>query len=543
MPKVEQYGLQKIETNITKGARAQSLPASNLGQLGEGVSALGKGVGIMQERIATTEAEEAAVQFERAKNDMFFNPDTGYFKTQGRTAYDSAEDATNSLGELKKQFSEGLTNQHSKRLFDRVAEQHVTRGNASISQHATKGLDAWEVATMKASVENTIENAVVSWNDPDGLREQESIGEQTILDIGAKQGLDGEALNESLETYRSSFASAAISAATANNAAAGEELLDKLDNRLEGPDRLKLQAELVKKQKAEKTKSDATTAINNASSIKRANATRQEALDAAEEIADPELRKSTRQEITRLYNQEAKAEKERKADAWESAQQTVFDDNVSVEAFISVAPEQWDDLTRTQKDKLRAGKKTVTNQAVFNRILAMSPSDQASLDWTKYTNDLSPADLGKVRTTIDGAKSGKHNTFLRSKHQTMQRAAETLFGKKEGKKVDEFYEAMQDAVFAAEESKKAKLTQSELATLVNSTTSKFVLENNFLMFDKTLTARNTPVAELMAMNTVATTLGGSSAVKKQIATIRKGLIEHDIPITAETILRAYNSGL
>tara|TARA_R110000787_G_C13443394_1_gene446752 strand:- start:31442 stop:33091 length:1650 start_codon:yes stop_codon:yes gene_type:complete len=549
MPKVEQYGLAKVETAIASKPRARNAPASSFGlnYAADAASSVGNDLIEMQQRIDTTAAEEAAVLFERDKNKLFFDPDEGYFNTQGRNAYDGAKDVSTALGELQKQHGASLSSEQSKRMFNRVAQQHVTSGNSSIMRHASSGFNAWEVATMKSQVENTIENAVLSWNDAEGLKVQESLGEQAIIDINNKMGLDGDAMRESLETYRSSFASAAITAATAKSAAAGEDLLERLGKRLEGPDKLKIEAAIVTKKKAEKTSVDASTAINLASSLHRDNLSRTEALDAAEAQLSgedqAELRKSTRIEIDRLYRQDSTAEKESKADNYQYAENKILKENISVAAYMQVDSESWNNLTDAQQTKLRAGKKVVTNQAVFNSILAMPPDEQAKLDWTKYTAKLSTTDLSKVRSTIDDAKEGKHNTYLRTKSSVMSGAAERLFGKNDDDKVNEFYAAMQNGVELAEDSKGAKLTPVELETLVNTTTNKFVVEDSTLWFDKNYTAKNTPIADLMAMNTVAATLGGSNKVKGYIADIRSNLIENDIPVTAENILKAYNSGL
>tara|TARA_R110000823_G_scaffold241850_5_gene366430 strand:- start:3714 stop:5396 length:1683 start_codon:yes stop_codon:yes gene_type:complete len=560
MPKVEQYGLPKVETAIASKPRARNAPASSFGlnYAADAASSVGNDLIEMQQRIDTTAAEEAAVLFERDKNKLFFDPDEGYFNTQGRNAYDGAKDVSTALGELQKQHGASLSSEQSKRMFNRVAQQHVTSGNSSIMRHASSGFNAWEVATMKSQVENTIENAVLSWNDAEGLKVQESLGEQAIIDINNKMGLDGDAMRESLETYRSSFASAAITAATAKSAAAGEDLLERLGKRLEGPDKLKIEAAIVTKKKAEKTSVDASTAINLASSLHRDNLSRTEALDAAEAQLSgedqAELRKSTRIEIDRLYRQDSTAEKESKADAWEYAQEVVFSDSVatgglSAAAFQQKAGDIWNLLTYDQQTKLRAGKKTVTNQALLHGLVATSPNKLAELDWTDYVDKLSSSDLGTIKTAITNAKEGKHNTYLTAMSQVMVKAANDLFGESadrntaEAEKVNEFYLAMQTSLKLAEDSKGAKLTPTELQSVITNTTGEIIINKPWYQFDVNHTVKNTPVADVMAMNSVAIKLGRSPKVEKYIVDIRDNLIENDIPVTAENILKAYNSGL
>ncbi|MCP5058046.1 MAG: hypothetical protein GY937_15175, partial [bacterium] len=214
----------------------------------------------IKQRIDTTAAEEALVQFERDKNELFFNPESGYFNTQGRDAYDGAPGTNSVLDDLKKRYSDPL-GVNARVMFDRAADAHLTKSKADIGRHASKGLDAWEVATAQAQIENTIENASLYWNQPDNLRVQSAIGRQSVLDTAQREGVGPKATAERLQTYESSFAKAAVIAATMSSAAEGQDLFDTHSDKLEGPDRVKLENAITVKRDAEKTQADAQQAV------------------------------------------------------------------------------------------------------------------------------------------------------------------------------------------------------------------------------------------------------------------------------------------
>ena len=132
MAKIAQDEGPQARTAVVKGPRAQALPTGP--GLIEGAADLAQGFATMNDRINTTEAEEAVVKFERAKNDLFFNPDSGYFKTEGKAAYDTGGDATEALQNLARGYADGLSNQQSREMFNRVADRHVTRGQADIQR-------------------------------------------------------------------------------------------------------------------------------------------------------------------------------------------------------------------------------------------------------------------------------------------------------------------------------------------------------------------------------------------------------------------------
>ena len=89
MPKIAQYGEAEVTTQIATSPRARVPRGESF--IAQGAADLATGIEAMGVRIDTTEAEEAAVSFEQEKNDLFFNPDSGYFNTRGKNALDGAD--------------------------------------------------------------------------------------------------------------------------------------------------------------------------------------------------------------------------------------------------------------------------------------------------------------------------------------------------------------------------------------------------------------------------------------------------------------------
>ena len=210
-------------------------------------------------------------------------------------------------------------------MFDRAADAHITRGRADITRHASKGLNAWEVATINAQVENTIENASLYWNQPDQLKIQNALGRQAVIDAAEKEGIGPEATNERLQTYDSSFARATVEAATNSSSKEGQEALDEFSKKIEGPDRIKLEKDIAAKQKAEKTQSDAQQAIIKGTAVVDQFDDRESIREEVNKIEDPELRKKTMSEAMRQFNLKKQAEDEARTEAFERAESHVID--------------------------------------------------------------------------------------------------------------------------------------------------------------------------------------------------------------------------
>ena len=88
MPRVANYGGPQVRTTVTQQPLADAGPGDRVFRQNERAiqSAGAAGLAITQaavehqRRVDTTSAEEALVSFERDKNNLFFNPDNGYFK-------------------------------------------------------------------------------------------------------------------------------------------------------------------------------------------------------------------------------------------------------------------------------------------------------------------------------------------------------------------------------------------------------------------------------------------------------------------------------
>ena len=175
MPKVETYGDKRVQTHIHKQAKMQptrmARPVDTGSAISKGLSDFGKGLEIGLDNMSPPEEEDALTGFQRAKNDLFFNKDNGYFNSQGKNAYDGAAGANASLDELQKQYANKLTGA-ARNKFMRASGSVITSGRNSIQQHASNGYQQWDNAVVKDGIDNALENgafyspsAIISLDD------------------------------------------------------------------------------------------------------------------------------------------------------------------------------------------------------------------------------------------------------------------------------------------------------------------------------------------------------------------------------------------
>lgn len=532
MPRVQQYGPSQVQTQVSSGPQARALPqeAFPLAQAAGAVQDIGQVFAGVAERVAITEAEQTALEFEREKNKLFFDPDAGYFNTQGRAAYDAAQGTTEALQQLKDQFGARLSNPTAQRAFDQVASRHLQSAQVDIMRHASGGLKAWETATVKARAENSIENAALYWGDSEKLAVQREVGRAAVMDAAEMEGITGEALNERLQTFESSFAAASIEAAAQRSAEEGARLLEEHGDRLEGPLRAKAEKLIDTRRKAEKTQRDAQLAVIKATNLVDAYEEDRAGLIAeVNGIEDPELRKKTMSEAMYQFNQRKTARSEQRAAAFEQAEELVAQ-GTSPEQIKAQLADQWEILSPSQRKKIEAGEGVVTDYNQLADLLLLPKDKLAAVDPTDHYASLAPRDRTRLITAVKAARgtaSGSEKADAqtgRSRTAQTSSTVELLFGakKKRGgqdrRRVEAFYSLLDDEVAFREEAKGAKLTSQEYTAVLSDLSRRVVIEKNWW-----------PDSEQDITEVPADV----------IPQLTKFLHDSGIPATADNIMRAY----
>lgn len=537
MPKVAQYGTPQVQTQVVRQPRASAAAGSatfqsNI-QAAQGLTSLAQAGADMVQRIDTTSAEEALVGFERDKNNLFFDPESGYFNTQGKNAFDNANAANESLTKLKKQYGESL-NQNAKSMFDKSADLHITRSQTDIARHSAKGLKAWEVATIRAQVENTIENASLYWNQPDRLAVQNALGRQAVIDAADTEGIGAEATNERLQTFDSSFTKTAITSAISSSASEGADMLEKHGSRLEGPDKIKLEKDVVAKAKAEKLQSDSQQAIAAGKRLVDTYDSREEIREEINKIDDPELRKKTTTEAMRQFNLKKKAESEAQKESFESAESHVRDGG-SAETYQAEDPEGWERLSAKQKSNIESGKSVVTDWNTFSDLMMLPKKELAKVNPTEHFHQLATGERTKLISAVKsaaGTGSSKDNIdhqVGRTRSSQTTAAVEQILGKrtkwndKKRKQANAFYDLLDGEVTYRESEKGTSLSSEEFTDALSDLTRGVTIERSAFGVDFLVPDVDRSVTDIPPEN---------------IRVLSKFLRDNNIPVTADNLLKA-----
>jgi hypothetical protein len=526
MPKVVQYTGSQVSREVVRGPRAGSVAsgAFGLGGVTEGARDLAVGVAQAKQRVNTTAAEEAAVKFERDKNDMFFNPDSGYFNTQGRNAYDTAGTMQQELVKLRDTYGDTLESEEARAAYNRATDVQLMRSNVDIQRHASKGLQAWEVATIQSQTENTIESASLYYNQPDRLKVQRQLGRQSVIDSAELRGIGAEATNEELQTYNSSFSASIINAATRNSATEGKDALDQYGDVLEPADLQKIENNIAKKEKSEKEATDAAMTMTISNGLVDRLDDRGQINEEINKIDDPQLRSKVRRETMWQLDQKKKAQDERRGAIYEDVENALIDGR-SVESWITSNPESWELLSPKQKRTVLSGKTITTNHAKLSELLLLPKNQLAKVEPSDHFTELAPGDRTKLTNAVKAARGEREEDPVgRTRAAQTTATMSQMFGKpyrnlsrSKQQAWNTLYSELDNELKYREGQKGGLLTSQEYTGMLNDFTRKVVEEG--VLWDSEIDVTDVP--------------------SEDVPVLSRYLRDNGVPVTADNLIKAY----
>lgn len=551
MPVISTYGEPRQSIEVAQGPQASTLPMSNFSGAATALKTIADTAQVIQQRVGQAQAEETLLDFEKAKNTVLFDPKDGYFNTQGKDAYNGSKSTMDTLQKIAQDHAATIKDPAARDAFMKVAQNHLLSAQQSIAQHASQGLNAWELANSKAQVENTLQNAMLYRGDDRKLAIQRELGKQAVIDTAHREGLDGDALNQRLKDYNSTFASATISASIKDGSEAGIAALNAHGDNLTEPDRIKLEDELKKKQKEEETTTLATIGLTAGRNIAdqyydQGIQAARDAIDA--QFKDPKQNDAVTKQMIAQFRIKDYAKQRDQVQAFDGVENYLLsstpDSPRTVESLKAERPDLWSTLTPKQQVHFESGAATITNQQTLLDIKSKTMDQLATLNVSDYADKLSSSDRKAVMKMVEDARAGKHDIQIQSDAQLVNETVKR-YGLNDEQK-QSVIEQVTHELNAAVNAKGEPLSPKDRKNIINNSIGQFVIENSWYRMNTEYDIKNTPVPELRAMNLVEKQLTSAipdaadqNKIRRNIAAIRDVLNEAGTPVTRDSILAEY----
>jgi hypothetical protein len=531
MPKIPRVESPTVQTQITQQPKARSVDVSSgLSQLGQTIGQVSQIPAEIKFKRDTTSAESAMLAFDNAKNEALFNPTSGYYNTQGRSAVDGADGARKTINDLMQQHLDGLDNPEAQKMFKKAADARMVRDNLSITRHSAKGQQVWELSTSKAQESNAIKNASLYYNNEKELATYMSLGELAIHD--RKDLVGQEQTTRNLEAFRSGFVKQAVTGALSNkDITKAEELLDKYGSLLEGND-------LVTVNNKINTEREKQTTTATVAQIYEPGKPLNEMLTEARAVENADVRKEVERQIKNMNSADKVAEQETVNNIINTRDQQLssgelFYRDMSQEELDAIGP-KGRDLLKQAEEEYATGKEVITDYFKYTELMSLPTPDLAKINPTDHYSYLGKSERNKLNNAVIAARKGgkdDESTRVQTNSAQTKQVIEQLLGRAVNKKkdtefVNEFYGLVADQVDAAELQKGSKLTNQEFRTILDNFTRTAVTEGWIFDSEENLTEippehLDTLASELRRRNIAVTS---ENMIKVYQASVKAGIL-------------------
>lgn len=194
--------------------QVQRAPLRGVQQSGADRSAFGSGIAkglnavnsVVLDQLAVqneTKAKELDVEFSKSLRAMQFDPKSGYYAKRGEDAYKYQPLFEQATEELRKTFLEQAENVSQASMLDKVMQARITRARDGVSRHAMKEYQSWVDNASNARAEDSLQEAIVNYNDTKFVNQLRTSGRNEIITVGQRNGKDQEVINAELKDYDS----------------------------------------------------------------------------------------------------------------------------------------------------------------------------------------------------------------------------------------------------------------------------------------------------------------------------------------------------
>lgn len=514
MPTVPTYGAQRAGVEVTgpgsvlqRGAPAgvpgviqQRAPSAstfgvaerNEGAIGQAAANLGNAFTQIAEQARKVRAEENLVEFQRARNEVLMNPETGYYNTRGRDAYEGRDATIENLQKMSRQRADAIQDPVAREMFTTAANSLLMQDEQQTMEFAARNFDAWQKAVSQQRVEVSLNDAMRNWRNPEQLAIDFELGKQSIMD--ANQGMGTEYINAEINQYAGSFYRGVVEAAINSSVSEGEAMMAEFKGHLDANVEAQLRDRLDNKKEVEESQFYASTAVIKATNLVndyyRDPDARNIIIDEINKIEDPKLRDLTMSQAMSDLNQRMNAQSEQRAAYYEQAV-GLMNSGMTTAQIMAQQPEVWNTMTSTQQAALMNAEvagPVKTDLDLWTGLTLASDQELETItneELSVIQTKLAPADYKQLVDRIKDLRAGTEETRIGWTRNAQAAAAmKEVFGDSKGDvelaEQRVFYGTLQAEYNARKEALGRELNYEETDKLYSDLTARYLVQRKWL---------------------------------------------------------------
>lgn len=573
-PQVPRLGPDSIAPSAINPPRAQAPGADSFGAgFGEGLQKVGRTAQtIMQEerdKVDRTAAIESRTKLDQAEVDLLYHPKDGALAKRGKDSFSLEEPTLAAFDTRTAEIEKGLTTPVQKEAFRLLKDQRRVEVDKQVQRHVFGEMKTYAEEANKASLESTLNNVSMHYQDPDRVEGERKFGLAVIMSDTANKGLPPEAVKMKAATWDSMVHRSVIDRLSVDNPVKAKEYFDANRDRLLPTDAAKIENTLKPLAEAQEGLDAANTVFYGAGE----KTTLAEMLKSVHDTFPnkPGVVKHAEGEIRSLYTAREAAQKQ----VIEEAENTVYSAIAKVKlaggvpkrgdvpaeawaALAKVAPHKVDIIAsevlrdqehaadRIQSKEDRAQAKIDRDQARKDReenrttvdslttwgLLKTNPAElgKVNLDKLLATGKIKKAQYQDLVTDQLAIKQGKgeHEAKILSDKAAVDSvlASVKITDKKDPEKYMKFYSALDERMKAFQVEHGSKPKQEDVLKMSRGLLGEVSQDVNFWPVDKTVRVFEADTTKVRVPS------GDRAAIVKALQTNKR-------PVTEETIRSLY----
>lgn len=337
-------------------------------------------------------AMEAYLKVSEKLRSYLHDPDTGVYAQRGRRALGSYQATEEQLGELRREASQGLTNDRQRNAFTALWNRRQEASLDGVARHVARERQTYKDATTAAMVQDAIDNAANAYTDPSAIRQSLAAGTAAIRANG--QGDPPELTQQKLEAFRSTLHKGVIDRMLVADAAGAQVYYDAHRGDIDGADHAEIERAL---QTASQRQRGAVLAARMYAEGEPLSAieTAVRGSDAPQEVKDEAIRRVRARRQVAEHDADM-AERELIQGAWQIVEQTHSTDALTASMLRAAAGPRLDAMER-RAAILRSGRDTEQDPQAWAEFRTRSPEQIVQTDvWGEFVNRFDRAHMERA---------------------------------------------------------------------------------------------------------------------------------------------------
>lgn len=395
------------------------------------------------------------------ENSLIYDPETGAKYTRGKDSFGVPDDLEKGLDDFSEEHSKRLANDEQRASFMQLVDARRESWRNWGNGHVATQRVAYEKSEYEAGLESSKERGSVN---PANVPIERAMLVQSVLDRSDRMGWSEEETAQELQEHETDLHSRVIGTMLADkNDIAAQEYFDTVADRLD-PDKAKELRETLKEGSLR------GESQRQSEEIFARDLPKKEALAAAREIKDPELKDMAVKRVKALYTEKEAVEKDELEELYLDAV-NIMEENPDDSPRDVIEPEVWMQLSVAQRNALEKRSKDENDDDAWLEFFFLDPVKRAELTPAefeeKYYSQLDSAHRTRAETLMKesrkAAAKGVKSSSLTSAISFQGRAKNVWEGMQLGVKTPE-----EKADFARFEEEAAKrLEEFEVKDLEN----------------------------------------------------------------------------